>query len=135
MVPVPHMEQGWPKLTTSWSEVGLLGASSVPPRCLLGAASHPLTWSQVPPRCVLGASSVPPRCRLAPIDLVPGSILDLQVRNLSLPRSVLDPKVRDLSHLGTNLNQRRANLSHFGTSFNGSCHNLVPKAPETNTKL
>ena len=97
MVPVPYMEQEWTKLTTSWSEVGLLGASLVPPWCLL-----------------------------APIDLVPGSILDPEVRNLSLPRSVLDPKVRNLSHLGTNLNQLWANLRHFGTSFNGSWHNLVP---------
>ena len=78
---------------------------------------------------------MPPRCLPAPIDLVPGSILDPEVRNLSLPRSVLDPKVRNLSHLGTNLNQLWANLSKFGTSFNGSWHNLVPKAPETNTKL
>ena len=29
------------------------------------------------PWCLLGASLVPPRCLLAPIDLVPGSILDL----------------------------------------------------------
>ena len=87
------------------------------------------------PWCFPGASLVPPWCRLAPIDLVPGSILDLQVRNLSLPRSALDPKVRNLSHLGTNLNQLWANLSKFGTSFNGSWHNLVPKAAETNTKL
>ena len=101
MVPVPYMEQGWPKLTTSWSEVGLPGASP-------------------------GASLVPPWCILAPIDLVPGSILDPEVRNLRLPRSVLDPKVRNLSHLGANLNQLCANMSHFGTSFNGSCHNLVP---------
>ena len=88
----------------------LLSASSVPPWCLLGASS-------VPPRCLLGASSVPPWCRLAPTDLVPGSMLNLQVRNFSLPRSVFDPKVSNLSHLGTNLNQLWTNLSQLKMNF------------------
>ena len=71
---------------------------------------------------------VPPWCRLAPIDLVPGSILDLQVRNLSLPVSVWDPKVRNLSKLWANLRQ-------LGTNFSGSWHELVAKAAEIGTKL
>ena len=79
-------------------------------RCLLGG-------SLVHPRWLLGASSVPPRCRLAPIDLVPGSILDLQVRNLSLPMPVLDPKVCSLSHLRTNLHQLWTNLSQLKMNF------------------
>ena len=73
--------------------------------------------SLVAPWCLLGASSVPPRCRLAPIDLVPGSILDLQVRNLSLPMSVWDPKICNLSHLRTNLHQLWTNLSQLKMNF------------------
>ena len=88
----------------------ILGGSLVPPWCLPGA-------SLVPPWCLLGASPVPPRCRLAPIDLVPGSILDLQVRNLSLPMPVLDPKVCNLSHLRTNLHQLWTNLSQLKMNF------------------
>ena len=88
MVPVPYMEQGWPKLATSWPEVGLPGASLVPPWCLP-----------------------------APIDLVPGFIFDPVVRNLSLPRSVLDPKVCNLSHLRTNLHQLWTNLSQLKMNF------------------
>ena len=82
----------------------------VAPWCILGA-------SLVPPRCILGASLVPPWCRLAPIDLVPGSILELQVRNLSLPRSVSDPNVCNLSHLRTNLHQLWTNLSQLKMNF------------------
>ena len=82
----------------------------MPPWCIPGASS-------VHPRCILGASLVHPRCILAPLDLVPGSILDLQVRNLSLPRFVLDPKVCNLSHLRTNLHQLWTNLSQLKMNF------------------
>ena len=76
-----------------------------------------LAASSVPPSWLLGASPVHPWCILAPLDLVPGSILDLQVRNLSLPMPVWDPKVCNLSHLRTNLHQLWTNLSQLKMNF------------------
>ena len=97
---------------------------SVPPRWLLGASS-------VAPWCVLGASLVPPRCRLAPIDLVPRSIFDLQVRNLSLPMPVLDPKVCNLSKLWANLSQLKMNFGELRANLSLTCAILAPyKAQE-----
>ena len=83
----------------------------------LSTAKSLLGASLVAPWCILDGSLVHPRCRLAPIDLVPGSILEFQVRNLSLPMSVWDPKVCNLSHHRTNLHQLWTNLSQLKMKF------------------